>query len=161
MHKLLESQAINLDSCLEGSNPENLTEDFKALLMDAFAKSEKRLWLTHDSKGCRTDFGTVFIVPDEIPDVFVADILDQEEGGTTFVAPAAWRMPHLLKALGAFESVSQAMKNGWNKDIPAGFSQHTVRIAKTKGCITIFKLPLPGFKVEGEEWVLEDVALEP
>ena len=151
MHKLLESQAINL---------ENLTEDFKALLMESFAKSEKRIWLTYDAKGCRIDFGTVFIVPDEIPDGFVADILVLEEGGATFVAPPTWRMPHLLKALGAFESVSQAMKNGWNKDIPAGFSQHTVRIAKTKGCITIIKLPLPGFKVMGEEWIKEDVALE-
>lgn len=151
MHKLLVGRAINL---------EGIADDFKAMLMESFAKSEKRVWLTNDAKGCRTDFGTVFIVPDEISDPFVADVLDQEEGGATFVAPSAWRMPNLLKALGAFESVSQAMKNGWNKDVPTGFSQHTVRIAKTKGCITIFKLPLPGFKAVGEEWIKEDVALE-
>lgn len=150
MHRQLEKRSIDL---------EGLSPDFKDALMESFANSEKRLWITRDAKGCRIDFGTVFIVPDDIPDVFVADILDQEEGGATFVAPLAWRMPHLLKALGAFESVSQAMKNGWNIEIPPGFSQRTVRIAKTKGCITIFKLPLPGFKAVREEWV-EDVALE-
>jgi hypothetical protein len=144
MHKLLAGQAINLDG---------LAPDFRDTIMEGFATTNKRIWLTYDAKGCRSDFGTVFIVPDDCPDVFVADILNMEEGAPIFVAPAGWRMPQILKALGAFESTSQAAKNGWNKDVPSGFSQHTVRISHTKGCITLFKLPLDGMKIVGEEWI--------
>lgn len=57
-----------------------------------------------------------------------------------FKVPVEWKMPHVLKALGAFPSISQAMKNNWNFEIPNGFSQHQVRINKVRGVITILKL---------------------
>lgn len=33
-----------------------------------------------------------------------------------------WNMAHVLHAVGIFPSVSQARKNGWNKEIPNGFT---------------------------------------
>lgn len=82
------------------------------------------------------DFGTIFI----------GNVLDEDKemslpqpGAPVFSAPKDWRMPHLLKALGAFPSTSQASKNGWNMDIPEGCSSFIVRIAKVKGEIWIHK----------------------
>ena len=147
MHKLLTGRAINLVS---------LTDETRALLVSALSSSEKKIWLTREAKGARVDFGTVFIVPDEMPDVFVADILDMEEDGVPiFVAPVSWRMPQILKALGAFESSSQAAKNGWNTDVPCGFEQHTVRISNTKGSLVTFKLALAGMKPIVDDWSAE------
>ena len=37
--------------------------------------------------------------------------------------PVESRWPNLLKEIGAFPSTSQARKNGWNKDIPDGWSE--------------------------------------
>lgn len=40
--------------------------------------------------------------------------------------PANETMAHLMVQAGAFSSVTQARKNGWDKPIPAGWSEHKV-----------------------------------
>lgn len=82
------------------------------------------------------DFGTVFIGDISEED---KEISQPQDGAPIFSAPSEWRMPQLLKALGAFSSTSQASKNGWNKDIPSGCSSIVVRIAKVRGEIWIHK----------------------
>lgn len=37
-----------------------------------------------------------------------------------------WTMAHVMHKAGVFSSVSQAKKNGWNKDIPDGFNEFIV-----------------------------------
>jgi len=37
-----------------------------------------------------------------------------------------WTMAHVMHTAGIFPSVTSAKKQGWNKPIPAGFSEHTV-----------------------------------
>lgn len=82
------------------------------------------------------DFGTVFIgtVPDEDKEMSIP-----QPGAPTFTAPENWRMPQLLRALGAFKSASAAAKNGWDMDIPEGCSSFVVKINKVKGEIWIHK----------------------
>jgi hypothetical protein len=43
------------------------------------------------------------------------------ENSTPF--PAHWTMAHIAKETGLFQSVSQARKNGWNRDIEVGYSE--------------------------------------
>ena len=64
----------------------------------------------------------------------------QPSGDTILEVPLGWRMPQIMKLIGAFPSASQAAKNGWNKDIPAGFSEHVVKVGKAKGVIHILNL---------------------
>lgn len=85
-----------------------------------------------------SDFGTIFIgcEPDsEIPLL----VLGEGDSAPLFTAPDGWRMSHILKALGAFQSASEASKNGWNKEIPFGLSEHHFRLAKCFGSIHIFR----------------------
>lgn len=65
---------------------------------------------------------------------------DEHQNDPLFAAPASWKFPQLLKALGAFPSTSQAFKNGWNKDIPEGFSSIAFRINRQKCIIAIHKI---------------------
>jgi len=48
-----------------------------------------------------------------------------------------FRYPQLLKELGFFKSSGQARKAGWDKDIPLGWSEHT--IGKLRRRLYIFK----------------------
>lgn len=50
------------------------------------------------------------------------------------------RFPHLLRQIGVFPSTSQAMKQGWNKDIPEGFSEWFIGQGKNKKWICILKI---------------------
>lgn len=56
-------------------------------------------------------------------------------------APESWRMPQILRAIGAFKSAGEAARNGWNLDVPDGLSQHTLRLHKVKGVLTVFRIP--------------------
>lgn len=102
-------------------------------------------FLLKDKLKVLADFGTVLVFdPAILPlskelegSVFATSV---EEGSPLFEAPVEWRMPQLMRSLGAFKSASAASKNGWNFDIPEGFSQHSVRINKVKGCLTIHKV---------------------
>ncbi len=82
------------------------------------------------------DFGTIFIgnVPEQDKNMSLP-----QKGAPVFVAPENWRMPQLLRALGAFHSASAAAKNGWDMDIPEGISHFLVKIRKVKGEIWIHK----------------------
>ena len=37
-----------------------------------------------------------------------------------------WSMAHIMKESNIFSSISQARKNGWDREIPEGFSKHMV-----------------------------------
>lgn len=91
------------------------------------------------------DFGTIFMVDETLlplPQEFVELIEEccSAPDCPLFSAPIGWRMPHVLRALGAFSSASAASKNGWDKDVPEGYSEHPVRIANVKGVICIHKI---------------------
>lgn len=79
------------------------------------------------------------VIGDSISNEEIIDIFQPTEDETMLVGNHNWMMPQLLKALGVFESVSQASKNGWNKTIPFGFSEHIVKHSKVKGIICIWK----------------------
>lgn len=82
------------------------------------------------------DLGTVFIgnIPKEDKDMSLP-----QKGAPVFTAPEHWRMPQLLRALGAFKSATAASKNGWDMDIPEGISHFLVKIRKVKSEIWIHK----------------------
>jgi hypothetical protein len=91
------------------------------------------------------DYGTVFIVdPEILPlDPLAVDLvvsMSTTPEGPHFSAPLHWRMPQVLKALGAFKSATAAMKNGWDLDIPEGYSEHQIRINNVKGVICVHKI---------------------
>lgn len=82
------------------------------------------------------DFGTIFIgdITDEDK-----EISNPQGGAPIFTCPSVWNISHILKALGAFPSTSQARKNGWDFEIPEGISVHVIRVNKIKGEIWIHK----------------------
>ena len=84
------------------------------------------------------DFGSIVVGNPSNEDIEL--FLQPGEGEPIFVAPSTWRMPNLLKALGAFSSISAAIKNGHDKDIPDGFTQILLRINRVKGVVTILKI---------------------
>ncbi len=47
-------------------------------------------------------------------------------------------LAHFVAQAGIFPSVTQARKNGWNKEVPKGFSQFV--IGKMKSMITILNI---------------------
>lgn len=89
------------------------------------------------------DFGTVFVGWDKLQtDTQKESALDFSTAPESplFIVPDEWRMPHLLRALGAFKSASQAAKNGWNKDIEPGITEIVIRINKVRGSVWIHKV---------------------
>lgn len=109
-----------------------------------------------------TDFGSVFLIEPEVMNLltpgdieFITSIhqptieekpelpfdkLVELPSGPHFKAPHTWRMPQVLKALGAFKSSTAAAKNGWDFDIPEGVSEFQIRINNIKGVITLHKI---------------------
>lgn len=62
-------------------------------------------------------------MPDSDKDLFFGPIEDDDQ----FVVFAGeMTMADLVVELGAFPSVKQARKNGWEKPIPAGFTAHKI-----------------------------------
>lgn len=57
-------------------------------------------------------------VPKDVEHLFAP-----EDGEAIIKVPDTFEWPQLLKHLGVFKSASQARKNGWNKDIPEGWSE--------------------------------------
>ncbi len=49
--------------------------------------------------------------------------------------PANTRLPQLLKAIGVFASANQAKANGFDREIPPGFSELTLGKRKIRICI--------------------------
>lgn len=90
--------------------------------------------------GSELDFCTVLVGFDEIEDArwhtLMCETADLEtRRAPIFTAPKSWTMAHILKALGAFKSVSDAKRNGWDKPIPEGFTDHRCRIDRLKGVV--------------------------
>lgn len=88
--------------------------------------------------GLTTDFANIFVGTE--PSQEDLELFGIDKGTITIIVPSEWRWPQLAKMLGMFDSSTQASKNGWNKDIPKGFSQEEVRINKIRGIVTILNL---------------------
>ena len=88
------------------------------------------------------DFGCVLVhdvdIPDDLMELIKEISINPES--PVFLAPVRWRLPNVLKAVGAFESTSQARKNGWDDDIDEGMTEVVIRIAKRRGVLTIHKV---------------------
>lgn len=85
-------------------------------------------------------FGHVFVGFDSIPDPrwqehLLGDLWRFR--APAFKCPAAWSMAKVLGTLGAFSSVGEAKRNGWDFHSPQGWEDHKVRIAKSQGIITV------------------------
>lgn len=108
---------------------------------------EKRTNVFHQGKLVSfSDFGVVFVGNDcltAFSKPFWEATCGVEDTDILWHAPHTWRMPVLLKTLGAFPSTSQASKNGWNLDIPIGFEQFVIRINKVRGVLTTVKGAAP------------------
>jgi hypothetical protein len=92
------------------------------------------------------DFCTVLVGWDRITDErWKADIIStldlETRPGPIFTAPEGWRMAHVLKALGAFQSVGEAKRNGWDKPLEEGMRDHVVRVRKIRGNVCTFRPP--------------------
>lgn len=81
------------------------------------------------------DFGTILINSNIENDEFGFVAIP----GMVFSAPSEWTMAHIMKALGAFKSVGDARRNGWNTEIEIGFFPIVVRLNKIQGIIWIWK----------------------
>ena len=62
----------------------------------------------------------------ECHDSWVEALFDPQEGEFFIRVPEAMTWAHLLAHLQCFPSISQARKNGWDKDIPEGWSEITI-----------------------------------
>ena len=100
-----------------------------------------------------SDFATVIVGWGQISDVrwqesIISTLELETRQAPIFTAPEGWRMAHVLKALGAFASVGEAKRNGWDKEIPEGVTDHVCRIRKVKGAILTFR-PTPAVLSSG------------
>lgn len=130
--KFFNKTPINLDSTVF---------EFKSMVHDL---SQETFFVKGNPRRM-VDFGTLVIVDDELQPLdqeFVSFIerMMAVDSGPIFTAPFKWKMPHILRALGAFKSASAAMKNGWDMDVPEGWNEHFMRISKVKGVLTTFKV---------------------
>ena len=74
---------------------------------------------------------------EEIKELFFGPL---DEDDTFIIIEDHWNMAHILHQAGIFPSVSQAKKNGWNKEITKGFSISTVgKKAKRKDLFILYK----------------------
>ena len=74
---------------------------------------------------------------EEIKEIFFGPL---EPDDTFIIIEDHWNMAHILHKAGIFPSVSQARKNGWDKDITKGFSFLTVgKKAKRKDLFILYK----------------------
>jgi hypothetical protein len=85
-----------------------------------------------------SDFGIVILTPEncEIPN-WVLKQNDSRE--LIFFGSLNWKLAHVVHAFGIFNSIGQARKNGWDKDIEFGLTQHMVRINKVRGSFQVWK----------------------
>jgi len=86
--------------------------------------------------------------------LFMAPIHPEEE----FVRfDNSWTMAQVVVHVGLFQSLTQARKNGFNKPIPSGFSQHVMGKKKT----TVFilnRLPKEPKPTRSMSWVYQGVS---
>lgn len=96
-----------------------------------------------------------FIIGDCVTDQdqtsYFGDMMGKIQDDETFGIPRPTpetRFPDILVSLGIFPSKGQARKNGWDKEIPEGWTDIT--IGKLKHRICILKLT--------KEWIDEDLS---
>lgn len=111
----------------------------------ALAHDERTKILTKDNKlASLADFCTIIVnwhtVTDERWQSSIIDSLELEaRKAPVFTCLGCFSLAHILKALGAFQSVGDAKRNGWDRIVPEGMCDHQVRINKVKGVITTFR----------------------
>jgi len=96
------------------------------------------LWMSH---ACTVITGWESLTDERWRDSILQTLDLLEPQSPVFTVPTTWRMPHVMKALGAFKSNGDAAKNGWNKDIEEGMTVHTFKLAHSKWAFTTFKVP--------------------
>lgn len=92
---------------------------------------------------CVKDFGTLFLDVDHIPNGCMEMSMPQP-GAPRFIHSEWTHISQVVKALGAFESTTQARKAGWDFEIPLGCSSHIVKIRKMRGEIWIHRGGIKG-----------------
>lgn len=123
-------------------NLESTVFDMTAVVTTLEDDDERFLTISHKGKFTKmVDFGSVIIGPSG-NDPQVSWFLEESPRtvNTLFAAPVTWDMGQLVRALGAFKSAKDARRNGWDKQVPEGFSQHVVRIGHVRGVIHVLKL---------------------
>ena len=96
------------------------------------------LWMPH---ACTVIAGWESLTDDRWKDSILRTLALKEPQSPVFTVPSTWRMPHVMRALGAFKSAGEASRNGWNKDIEEGMTLHTFKLAHSKWVFTTFKVP--------------------
>lgn len=128
------SSWINLaDTVLDFSAVVSKIEDTASIL------SKDGTGLVKTSHACTVLTEDFLTLPEDTQECLKAAFELENPGSPVFLVPVSWRLPHVLKALGAFKSSSEAAKNGWNKDIEEGFSQHLVRLGHAKRLVSVFR----------------------
>jgi hypothetical protein len=80
--------------------------------------------------GTLTGGTEVNVLIDECHSSWIETLFEPEEGEFFTRVPIEMTWAHLLAYLQCFPSISQARKNGWNKDIPEGWSEVTIGKAR-------------------------------
>ena len=65
-------------------------------------------------------------------ELFFGPLTEQDE---FILIDSTWTLAHIAHAIGMFPSVNQARKNGFNKPLDSGFSQHV--LSKQKRLVSI------------------------
>lgn len=92
----------------------------------------------------RLDFCTVIQGWDKITDdrwkaLCIDTMALEDRQAPVFTVPDHWTMAHVMKALGAFKSVGDAKRNGWDKPIEEGHTDHQCRIDRLRGVVLTFR----------------------
>ena len=72
----------------------------------------------------------VLVLIGECHSTWIETLFEPQQGEFFIQAPTEVTWAHLLAALKCFPSVSQARKNGWDKEIPEGWSEVTIGKAR-------------------------------
>jgi hypothetical protein len=72
----------------------------------------------------------VNVLIDECHSSWIGKLFEPQEGEFFTRVPIEMTWAHLLAYLQCFPSISQARKNGWDKDIPEGWSEVTIGKAR-------------------------------
>jgi hypothetical protein len=113
-----------------------------------------------------SDFCTVLVGWDKITDprwkTMIVEILELESRkAPIFFVPESWRMAHIMRALGAFTSVGEARRNGWDLSIEEGLNDHVCRIRKVRGVVSVFRVTESMLKDKSWEVCSDALLTEP
>lgn len=115
--------------------PPATQEKFVALNRCRLEEAENVAWQCEEGKRGGIDYNFIQSSRlDEDKELFFGPVTEQD-----LFLPVTddMSMAHIMAQAEVFPSVSQARKNGWNKPVPAGFTD--IRVGKNKVRITILK----------------------